>query len=86
MTGDPMDDASDRLLRAIEEFERVAETATPDEAASSFDEPSLQVFWQSWPHTSTWAGALWRRLDETLADAAIPEDRSDFHEVGGEGG
>ncbi len=44
MTGDPLDDASDRLLRAIEEFERVAETATPDEAATSFDEPTLQVF------------------------------------------
>ncbi|HWL91871.1 MAG TPA: hypothetical protein VNP90_10960 [Actinomycetota bacterium] len=81
-----MDDASDRLLKAIEEFERAAEAATPDEAASSFDEPTLQVFWQNWPHVSSWAGALWRRLNEHLADAAVPEDRSEFHEVGGEGG
>ena len=81
-----MDDASDRLLKAIEEFEHAAESATPDEAASTFDEPTLQVFWQNWPHVSSWAGALWRRLNENLADAAVPEDRSEFHEVGGEGG
>jgi hypothetical protein len=81
-----VDDASDRLLRAIEEFERVGEAATPDEAANSFDEATLQVFWQSWPHVSSWGGALWRRLNENLADAAIPEERSEFHEVGGEGG
>ena len=81
-----MDDASDRLLSAIETFERVAEKATPDEAADSFDEATLQVFWQRWPHTSSWAGALWRRLNEGLADAASPADGSDFHEIGGEGG
>jgi hypothetical protein len=86
MTGDPVEDASDRLLKAIEEFERVAEAATSDEAASSFDEPTLQVFWQSWPHISSWAGALWRRLNENLEAAAAPEGKSDFHEVGGEGG
>ncbi len=81
-----MDDASDRLLKAIEEYERVAGAATPDEAAGSFDEATLQVFWQSWPHISSWAGALWRRLNENLADAAKPEEESEFHEVGGEGG
>jgi hypothetical protein len=86
MTGNPVEGASDRLLKAIEEFERVAEAATSDEAASSFDEPTLQVFWQSWPHISSWAGALWRRLNENLADAATPEEESEFHEVGGEGG
>jgi hypothetical protein len=86
MTGDPVGDASDQLLKAIEEFERVAGAATPDEAATSFEEPTLQVFWQNWPHISSWAGALWRRLNENLADAATPEGKSEFHEVGGEGG
>lgn len=81
-----MDDASDRLLKTIEEFERVAEEATPDEAASAFDEPTLQLFWQRWPSISSWAGSLWRRLNENLADAAMPADESEFHEVGGEGG
>jgi hypothetical protein len=86
MTGDPVDDASDQLLKAIGEFELVAESATPDEAAGSFDEPTLQVFWQNWPHIISWAGALRRRPNETLADAAAPEGESAFHEVGGEGG
>ena len=81
-----MDDAPDRLLAAIEEIERVAEEATAEEAASGFDEATLQVFWQRWPQVSSWAGALWRRLNETLADAAVPEEESEFHEVGGEGG
>ena len=81
-----MDHASDLLLRAMEECERVAETATPDEAAAGFDEATLQVFWQRWPHISAWGGALWRRLNEDLVDAAQPLEESGYHEVGGEGG
>jgi hypothetical protein len=81
-----MTDAGDRLIAAIEELDRVAEDTTADEALDVFDEATLQVFWQRWPHVSSWAGALWRRLNETLADAAMPADDSEFHEVGGEGG
>lgn len=81
-----MDEASERLLHAIEEFERVADAATPDEAASGFDDATLQVFWQRWPHVSSWAGQLWRRLNVDLADAATPIDDSEHHEIGGEGG
>ena len=81
-----MDDASERLLSAIEEFEAVAEAITTDEAARTLDDATLQVFWQRWPHVSSWSGSLWRRLNEDLADAATPADRSDTHEVGGEGG
>jgi hypothetical protein len=81
-----VDDASDRLLRLIEEFEHVAEDATPDEAARGLDEATLQLFWQRWPQVSSWGGALWRRLNEDLADAAVPAHESDMHEVGGEGG
>lgn len=81
-----MDDASDRLLKVIEEFDRIAESATADEAAHTFDEATLQVFWQQWPHVSSWAGALWRRINVDLADAATPLSESEFHDVGGEGG
>lgn len=81
-----MDDASERLLRVLEECEQVVESATPDEAAQSFDEATLQVFWQRWPNISSWGGALWRRLNEDLADAATPVEDSEFHDVGGEGG
>ena len=81
-----MEDASDRLLRAVEELERVAESVTPDEAARVLDEATLQVFWQRWPHASSWAGALWRLLNVDLADPAAPVEESEFHEVGGEGG
>ena len=81
-----MDDASERLLGAIQEFEAVAEAITPDEAARSLDDATLQAFWQQWPHVSSWSGSLWRRLNEDLADAAAPADHSDIHEVGGEGG
>lgn len=81
-----MTDAPDRLLAALEELDRVAAEATPEEAADAFDEPTLQVFWQRWPHVSSWAGALWRRLNETLEDAAMPVEDPEVHEVGGEGG
>jgi hypothetical protein len=81
-----VDDASDRILHVIEEFERVAESATPDDAARTFDEATLQLFWQRWPHVSSWGGALWRRLNEDLAESAVPVGDSDAHEIGGEGG
>jgi hypothetical protein len=81
-----VDDVSERLLKALDECERVAEAATPDEAARTFDEATLQVFWQRWPNISSWAGALWRRLNEDLADPAKPLEDSEFHEIGGEGG
>jgi hypothetical protein len=81
-----VDDASDRILHVIEEFERVAESATPDDAARTFDEATLQLFWQRWPHVSSWGGALWRRLNEDLAEPAVPVGDSDTHEIGGEGG
>ena len=81
-----MENASERLLGAIEEFEAVAEAITADDAARSLDDATLQVFWQRWPHVSSWSGSLWRRLNEDLADAAAPVDGSDMHEVGGEGG
>lgn len=81
-----MDDASERLLAAIEEFERVTESVTPDEAARTLDDATLQLFWQRWPQVSSWSGSLWRRLNEDLADAATPLGDSELHEVGGEGG
>ena len=81
-----MDDASERLLAAIEEFERVTESVTPDEAARTLDDATLQLFWQRWPQVSSWSGSLWRRLNEDLADAAAPSADSDMRDVGGEGG
>ena len=81
-----MDDASERLLSVIEDFERVAEAVTPDDAAKTFDDATLQLFWQRWPHVSSWSGSLWRRLNEDLADAATPIGDSEAYEVGGEGG
>lgn len=81
-----MTDAADRLIAAIDELDRVGAEVTADEALAVMDEATLQVFWQRWPHVSGWAGALWRRLNETLADAAMPADESGQHEVGGEGG
>jgi hypothetical protein len=79
-------DASESLVHALEEYERVVESTTPDEAARGFDETTLQVFWQRWPNVSSWGGQLWRRLNEELADASTPAADSEIHEVGGEGG
>lgn len=84
--GDEMEDASERLLHAIDECEQVAQAVTPDEAARRFDEATLQVFWQRWPHVSTWAGSLWRLLNADLAEPATPAEESGSIDVGGEGG
>jgi hypothetical protein len=81
-----LSDASERLLSALEQWERVVEDAPADEALRTFDEATLQLFWQRWPHVSSWGGAVWRRLNADLADAAKPHDDSEFHDIGGEGG
>ena len=81
-----MEDASEHVLRALEQWERVTEIGPPDDAVAGIDEATLQLFWQRWPHVASWGGALWRRLNADLADAATPVDESEFHDVGGEGG
>ena len=80
-----MSEASDQLLNALDQWERVVEAASPDEALRTFDEATLQVFWQRWPNVSLWGGAVWRRLNADLADAATPAEESEDHDVGGEG-
>jgi hypothetical protein len=81
-----MNDTSERLMQALEDWERVADSATPDDAARALDQTTLQLFWQRWPQISAWGGALWRRLNDDMADAARSVDDPGPNEVGGEGG
>jgi hypothetical protein len=79
-----VDQAGPRLIEALTQLEEVADTVTPDEALHVLDETSLQVFWQDWPQLSSWAGALWRKLNQDLASPSRPlEDDAD--ETGGSG-
>ena len=79
-------ESSDRLLEAMTDLESVADEVTPEDAARTFDETTLQVFWRDWPRVSSWAGQLWRRLNEDLETPATPVRDFDLDEVGGEGG
>jgi hypothetical protein len=65
------DDLSDRFLDAI--------------AHRQLDETSVQVFWKRWPGLSSWAGSLWRLLNEELAEPAVSPKDTDLDEVGGSG-
>jgi hypothetical protein len=79
-----MDDVSDRILRVISEFEEIAYAVTPEEASRTVEEPTLQLFWRQWPHIGSWAGSLWRLLNEDIVDpATAPSD--DLDEVGESG-
>ena len=49
------------------------------------DEATLQVFWRDWPNISSWAGALWRKLNDDLDQPARPTRDPDLDEVGGSG-
>jgi hypothetical protein len=77
-----MDDISDRILRVISELEEIAYDVTPEEASLSLEEPTLQAFWRQWPQVSSWAGTLWRLLNEDTIDPATPAT-DDLDEVGG---
>jgi hypothetical protein len=81
-----MDDLSERFLRALSALEDVADEATPDQVAASVDDAALQVFWREWPRLGSWAGALWRQLNEDLARPSSVVVDPDLDEVGGEGG
>lgn len=78
-----MKDVSEQLMEAITAFEAVADDLTVDEAVDGIDEATLQIFWRRWPNLSSWAGALWRRLNEGLADASSAPSDPDLDEVGG---
>jgi hypothetical protein len=78
-------DMSDRFLDAISRLEEVADAVTPHDAARQLDEPSLQAFWRAWPGISSWAGSLWRLLNEDLRDPAVSAADHDADELGGSG-
>jgi hypothetical protein len=79
-----LSDLSDRFLNAIAELEAVADGVTADDAREQFDQTTLQAFWRDWPHISSWAGGLWRKLNDELEPGAKPAAEGD--EIGGEGG
>jgi hypothetical protein len=72
-------------VQLLEQLEAVADEVTPDEAAQSLDDATLQVFWRDWPHISSWGGALWRKLNQDIGDAAEPAGEPDLDELGGSG-
>ncbi len=67
-----MADVAQQLLEAMEAFDDVAYSLTADDAVEQLDEATLQLFWREWPRIQSWAGALWRRLNEELAEMATP--------------
>ena len=67
-----MADVAEQLLEAMEAFDEVADSITADEAMAELDEATLQLFWRDWPRISSWAGSLWRQLNEELAELASP--------------
>lgn len=85
---DPTDTTglADQLLGALETLDKVGTRVTPEEATAMFDDASLQVFWRDWPRIGSWAGSLWRRLNDDLARPAAAVHDADIDEVGGEGG
>ena len=78
-----MADPSDRLIEALTHLQQVADEMTAQEAAATLDVAALQTFWREWPDVSSWAGALWRRLNEDLAAPSTMQHPSDHDETGG---
>ena len=79
-----MDEITDRFLHVFSELEDITSEMTPEEACGSLEEPSLQLFWRQWPQVSSWAGSLWRLLNEDTVDPAASAS-DEFDEVGGSG-
>jgi hypothetical protein len=67
-----MADVAQQLLEAMETLDEVADSLTAQEAVEELDEATLQLFWRDWPRIQSWAGSLWRQLNEELAEMASP--------------
>jgi hypothetical protein len=67
----------------MEAFDAVASALTPEAALEQLDETSLQMFWRDWPHITSWAGSLWRQLNQELAEPASPDGETDRDTGGG---
>lgn len=78
-----MKDSDEPLMEAVSKLDELSSELTPEEAADELDEASLQVFWKQWPDISSWAGALWRRLNEDMSVPAEPVSDPDLDESGG---
>jgi hypothetical protein len=76
-------EVGERLLEALSGLDEVSGELTADEALAEIDDATLQVFWRDWPNISAWAGALWRRLNDDLAQPSRPPTDADLDEVGG---
>jgi hypothetical protein len=72
-----MADTTLHLLDAMEALNDVADRMTVEAALEDLDETTLQVFWRDWPHIASWAGSLWRRLNQELAEPASPVGEED---------
>lgn len=80
-----MAETSDEFMEAISKLEEITSDLTAVEAAKQLDQADLEVFWRNWPDISAWAGELWRKLNEDLAEPAAPVTDPDLDESGGEG-
>lgn len=78
-------DLADRFTDAVAELDAVAAEITPQDAAATFDETTLQNFWRDWTRLSQWAGSLWRILSEDLEAPSRPVTDPELDEVGGAG-
>jgi hypothetical protein len=67
-----MADVAQQLLEAMETLDEVADSLPADEAVEQLDEATLQLFWRDWPRIQSWAGSVWRQLNEELAEMASP--------------
>ena len=72
-------------MEALDLLAQVGDDVTARDAATAFDDATLQVFWREWPRASQWAGELWRLLDADLAHAARPVGDPETDEIGGSG-
>lgn len=79
------DDTRDRLLEAISTIVEMASDLLPEEAIEEMKEADRQAFWRDWPDVSSWAGAVWRSLNEDMAEPAKPAGDPDLDESGGGG-
>ena len=79
------DNQSEQLLGVVDALDALSRACSPVAAYERLDPVVLQAFWREWPHTSVWAGNLWRTLNLDLEEPASERRDREVDEVGGSG-
>jgi hypothetical protein len=80
-----MDELEETLNESISGLQEVASQVKPPEAWRSFQDLTVEQFWQAWPEIRAWGEWMWQLIDAERREKASPVSDPDLDESGAAG-